>query len=65
MSLDAASIGTAIATIGALGTAAFGLVDALKTLPGGGISNSGYPLIERSLQVLFGNQTRKTATGDV
>jgi hypothetical protein len=65
MSLDAASIGTAIATIGALGTAAFGLVDALKTLPGGGISNSGYPLIEGALQVLFGNQTRKTATGDV
>jgi len=65
MSLDAAGIGTAIATIGALGTAAFGLVDALKTLPNGGISNSGYSQIERSLQALFDDKTRKTAAGDV
>jgi len=65
MSLDAAGIGTAIAAIGALGTAAFGLVDGLKSMPSGGISNSGYVFIERALQGLFGKQTRKTATGDV
>ena len=30
---------TAIGAVGALGTAAMGLVDTLKMLPGGGISN--------------------------
>jgi hypothetical protein len=47
MSLDAAGIGTAIAAIGALGMAASGLVDGLKSMPSGGISNSGYVFIER------------------
>jgi len=31
--------------VGALGTAAFGLVDALKALPGGGISRAGFKFI--------------------
>ena len=65
MSLDVSSIGTTIAAIGALGTAAFGLVDALKTLPNGGISNKGYVFIQQAVQLLFGSQTRETATGDL
>jgi len=66
MSLDLSNIGTTIAAIGALGTAAFGLVDALKTLPNGGISNQGYVFIQQAVQVLFGSQTsRATATGDL
>jgi hypothetical protein len=35
----------AIVAVGALGTAAFGLVDALKALPGGGISRAGFKFI--------------------
>jgi hypothetical protein len=34
-----------IMAVGALGTAAFGLVDALKALPGGGISRAGFGFI--------------------
>lgn len=33
--------------VGALGTAAFGLVDALKALPGGGISRAGFKFVRR------------------
>jgi hypothetical protein len=66
MAFDTVSVGSAIAAIGALGTAAFGLVDALKMLPGGGISNTGYVFIEQALQSFFGRgQTRKVATGDL
>lgn len=65
MNLDPASLGAIIAAIGALGTAAFGLVDALKTLPGGGISNTGYVFIEKAVQSFFSGQTRKGATGDM
>jgi len=36
-----------IMAVGALGTAAFGLVDALKALPGGGISRAGFKFIRR------------------
>lgn len=63
--MDPVSISFAIAAIGALGTAAFGLVDAFKLLPGGGISNAGYRFIEAAVQQFFPNQTRKTATGDI
>ena len=65
MAFDTVSVGSAIAAIGGLGTAAFGLVDALKALPGGGISNAGYAFIERAVQPFLGYQTRKVATGDV
>jgi hypothetical protein len=63
--MDQVSIGFAIAAIGALGTAAFGLVDAFKVLPNGGISHAGYPWIEASVQQFFPGQTRKAATGNV
>ncbi len=36
-----------IAGVGALGTAAFGLVDAFKVLPGGGLSLAGFKFIRR------------------
>jgi hypothetical protein len=65
MAFDAVSIGSTVAAIGALGTAAFGLVDALKTLPSGGISNAGYVFIEQALQSFFQDQTRKAAAGDL
>lgn len=41
-----------IAAVGALGTAAFGLVDALKALPGGGISRAGFKFIRRVVATL-------------
>jgi hypothetical protein len=40
---------TVIAATGALGTAAFGLVDALKVLPGGGISRAGFKFIRQTI----------------
>jgi hypothetical protein len=41
---------TAIITaVGALGTAAFGLVDALKALPGGGVSRAGFKFIRQTV----------------
>jgi hypothetical protein len=39
----------AIAGVGALGTAAFGLVDSFKMLPGGGISRAGFKFIRRTI----------------
>jgi len=39
---------TVIAATGALGTAAFGLVDACKVLPGGGISRAGFKFIRQN-----------------
>jgi hypothetical protein len=54
-----------IAAIGALGTAAFGVVDSLKTLPVVGISNSGYAFIQRGVQDFFAGATRRTAKGDL
>ncbi len=63
--MDTVTIGYAIAAIGALGTAAFGLVDAFKLLPGGGVSHAGYKFIEAAVRQFFPNQKRRSATGDV
>jgi hypothetical protein len=41
-----------IAAVGALGTAAFGLVDAFKALPGGGISRAGFKFISQAIVTL-------------
>ena len=65
MSFETVNVGSALAAIGALGTASFALVDALKILPNGGISNVGFVCIERALQALFPNQTRRNAGGAV
>ena len=54
--MDATTTGTTlshlsalIAAVGALGTAAFGLVDACKALPGGGISRVGFKFISQTI----------------
>lgn len=47
--MDISSLGTEIAAVGALGTAAFGLVDSFKALPGGGISRSGFKFIRDAI----------------
>ena len=65
MAVDTVTAGSAIAAIGALGVAAFGLVDVFKTLPNGGLSNAGYHFIEQALQAFFCGQSRTTAKGDV
>ena len=38
-----------ITAVGALGTAAFGLVDALKVLPGGGVSRAGFKFVRQMI----------------
>jgi hypothetical protein len=43
------NLGKEIVAIGALGTAAFGLVDSFKSLPGGGISRSGFKFIRAAI----------------
>ena len=46
-------IGTLVVSIGALGTAAFGLVDATKIGRKGGISHAGFNLIEGAVERFF------------
>lgn len=48
--------GGIVAAIGALGTAACGLVDAMKVLPYGGISYSGFKFIRKAFEMLFGEE---------
>lgn len=60
-----ANLGSVIVAIGALGTASFGLVDVLKTLPNGGISHAGWSFIETAVGSLFAGQRRAGASGDV
>jgi hypothetical protein len=44
--------------VGGLGTAAFGLVDATKIGPNGGISNAGFAFVENAVKKLMPNATR-------
>jgi hypothetical protein len=46
------SLSTLILAVGALGTAAFGLVDALKALPGGGVSSFGFKFVRQMIEAL-------------
>ena len=59
--------GSIVAAIGALGTAACGLVDATKTLPYGGVSNSGFKFIRKTFEALFGSDAidRAPLSGDL
>jgi hypothetical protein len=50
--MTAAGLSAAIAAVGALGTAAFGLVDTFKMLPGGGLSHAGFKFIRETIQKL-------------
>ncbi|MGA3306400.1 MAG: hypothetical protein ABSC26_10395 [Stellaceae bacterium] len=49
MAIDVPTITGVISAVAALGTAAFGLVDTLKTLPNGGVSNIGFGTIRKCL----------------
>jgi hypothetical protein len=53
----------AVIAIGALGTAAFGLVDALKALPGGGISRAGFKFIRQVIETLAPSVPSLEASG--
>jgi hypothetical protein len=48
-SYSVSQISTIIAAVGAVGTAAFGLVDSFKVLPGGGISRAGFKFIRQTI----------------
>jgi hypothetical protein len=65
MDFSSFTSGSTVAAIGALGTASFGIVDGLKTLPVVGISNSGYAFIQRGIQEFFPEAKRRTAQGDL
>jgi hypothetical protein len=54
---------TVITAVGALGTAAFGLVDTLKVLPGGGISRAGFKFIRRTIETLAPKVASLDGTG--
>ena len=56
-------LSTVIAAVGALGTAAFGLVDAFKALPGGGISRAGFKFINDSIKTLAPDVDSLKGTG--
>jgi hypothetical protein len=49
MLVDITSLGANIVGVGALGTAAFGLVDSLKALPGGGLSRCGFKFVRAAI----------------
>lgn len=53
----------AVVAIGALGTAAFGLVDAFKALPGGGISRAGFKFVRQVITTLAPVVPSLEATG--
>ncbi len=73
MALDAPAtlpnLSTLILAVGALGTAAFGLVDAFKALPGGGVSRFGFKfvkqVIDKVLPVSSGAKGNVLARGDL
>lgn len=52
-----------IAAVGALGTAAFGLVDSFKVLPGGGISRAGFKFIRQTILKLAPKVASLDGTG--
>jgi hypothetical protein len=54
---------TVIAATGALGTTAFGLVDACKVLPGGGISRAGFKFIRQTIRRLVPEVAALDGTG--
>lgn len=51
-------LSTIILAIGALGTAAFGLVDAFKVLPGGGVSYFGFGFVREAIKGLIPDGTK-------
>lgn len=49
-------LGAAVTAVGALGTAAAGVVDGFKSLPGGGLSNVGYSFIRDGVKPFLGGR---------
>ncbi|MGA2422367.1 MAG: hypothetical protein ABSG07_00080 [Terriglobales bacterium] len=62
-SYNVSQLSTIIAAVGALGTAAFGLVDAFKALPGGGISSAGFTFIRQTILKLAPEVASLDGTG--
>jgi len=57
-------LGSIVLSVGALGTAAFGLVDIAKFLPNGGISNAGFAFIEAAVRQLLPDAAAASMTLD-
>jgi len=55
-------LSTMVLAVGALGTAAFGLVDAFKVLPGGGVSYFGFGFVREVIDQLVAEEV-KTGLG--
>jgi hypothetical protein len=62
-SYTASQLSTVIAAVGAVGTAAFGLVDSFKALPGGGISRAGFKFIKQTILKLAPEVSSLDGTG--
>src|ERR1700720_3846995 len=62
-SYTVSQLSTVIAAVGAVGTAAFGLVDAFKALPGGGISRAGFKFIRQTILKLAPEVASLDGTG--
>lgn len=62
-SYTVSQLSTIIAAVGAVGTAAFGLVDAFKALPGGGISRAGFKFIRQTILKLAPEVASLDGTG--
>lgn len=58
MNLNSSQLTQLILAIGALGTAAFGLVDAFKALPGGGVSHVGFSYVKRAIGELLSSPAK-------
>jgi len=57
-------LSTMILAVGALGTAAFGLVDAFKVLPGGGVSYAGFSYVRKIIEELLPQASKTGLTID-
>jgi len=62
-SYTVSQLSTIIAAVGGVGTAAFGLVDAFKALPGGGISRAGFKFIRQTILKLAPEVASLDGTG--
>ncbi len=62
MSIDTATLGAIVTAIGGLGMAACALVDTTKTLPGGGVSNTGFDAIEAAVRIFLPDAAREPGT---
>ena len=64
MDTNIPQLSTMIMAVGALGTAAFGLVDAFKALPGGGVSHFGFRFVRNAIKDLLPDGTKTAMSRD-